>query len=84
MSRIFLPLPLPLTPRQWFYIGGMQCLVAGIIDGGANFGIAYAMYHGQSDVRMWVFSKVSIANNCLRRNSDQLARRRIPLPVTSA
>jgi hypothetical protein len=56
---MFLPLPLPLTPRQWLYIAGTQCLIAGIVDGGANFGIAYAMYHAQDDVRMWVFSKVS-------------------------
>jgi hypothetical protein len=57
--NMFFPFPLPLTPKQWFYIAGTQCLVAGIIDGGANFGIAYAMYHGQDQVKMWVFSQVS-------------------------
>lgn len=58
--NMFFPFPLPLTPKQWFYIAGTQCLVAGIIDGGANFGIAYAMYHGQDQVKMWVFSQVSL------------------------
>ncbi len=58
--NIFLPLPLPLTPRQWLYLAGTQCLIAGVVDGGANFGIAYAMYHAQADVRMWVFSKVGV------------------------
>jgi hypothetical protein len=48
-KSILFPFPLPLTTKQWSYI----------VDGGANFGIAYAMYHGQKDVRMWVFSKVS-------------------------
>lgn len=57
--KIFFPFPLPLSLKQWIYIAGMQGLVAGVIDGGANFGVAYAMYHGQEDVRMWVFSKVS-------------------------
>jgi hypothetical protein len=57
--NVFLPLPLPLTPRQWLYLAGAQCLIAGVVDGGANFGIAYAMYHSQEVVTMWVFSKVS-------------------------
>jgi hypothetical protein len=58
-KSILFPFPLPLTTKQWIYIAGTQCLIAGFVDGGANFGIAYAMYHGQKDVRMWVFSKVS-------------------------
>lgn len=36
------PFPLPLTGRQWFYLTFLQGVGAGFIDGGANFGIAYA------------------------------------------
>jgi hypothetical protein len=59
---IFFPFPLPLMPKQWFYVAVTQCLVAGIIDGGANFGIAYAMYGKQDSVKMWVFSEVRSNN----------------------
>jgi hypothetical protein len=39
---VFRPFPLPLTGRQWFYLTFLQGVGAGFIDGGANFGIAYA------------------------------------------
>lgn len=42
MSSVFRPFPLPLTGRQWFYLTFLQGVGAGFIDGGANFGIAYA------------------------------------------
>lgn len=57
---IFRPFPTPQGWRQWFYLCGIQGFFAGLIDGGANFGIAYAMYHGQKDVRMWVMSKNTV------------------------
>jgi len=41
-KSIFRPFPLPLTGRQWFYLTFLQGVGAGFIDGGANFGIAYA------------------------------------------
>lgn len=63
MSSIFFPFPTPLTGRQYFYILVVQGLVAALIDAGANFGIAYAMYHSQSTVRMWVFSENTIAGD---------------------
>ncbi|KAL7418202.1 hypothetical protein BDY24DRAFT_411300 [Mrakia frigida] len=63
MSSIFFPFPLPLTGRQWFYVLFLQGIGAGLIDGGINFAIAYAMYHSQSDVRMWVFSKNTLAGD---------------------
>jgi hypothetical protein len=68
--NMFFPFPLPLTPKQWFYIAGTQCLVAGIVDGGANFGIAYAMYHGQDQVKMWVFSQVSSRDETVEHRGD--------------
>ncbi|BGP50332.1 hypothetical protein JCM10450v2_006251 [Rhodotorula kratochvilovae] len=39
-----LGLPAPLNWKQIFYILGPQTLGAACIDGGANFGVAYAMY----------------------------------------
>jgi hypothetical protein len=42
MKSVFRPFPLPLTGRQWFYLTFLQGVGAGCIDGGANFGIAYA------------------------------------------
>ena len=67
---IFFPFPLPLTPKQWFYVAATQCLIAGIIDGAANFAIAYAMYNKQDSVKMWVFSEVS------RRDGSVALRKR--------
>lgn len=63
MSSIFFPFPVPLTGRQYFYVLVIQGLVAALIDAGANFGIAYAMYHSQTTVRMWVFSENTIAGD---------------------
>jgi hypothetical protein len=42
MKSVFRPFPLPLSGRQKFYLFVLQGFMAGIIDGGANFGIAYA------------------------------------------
>lgn len=39
---IFRPFPVPQTFRQRFYLFFLQGFGAGLIDGGANFGIAYA------------------------------------------
>ncbi|WVQ71708.1 hypothetical protein IAR50_001249 [Cryptococcus sp. DSM 104548] len=63
MDSIFRPFPGPLTSRQWFYLSFLQGVGAGIIDGGANFGIAYAMYHGQDEIKMWVLAKNTIAGD---------------------
>lgn len=63
MSSVFFPFPVPLTGRQYFYILIIQGLVAALIDAGANFGIAYAMYHSQGTVKMWVFSENTIAGD---------------------
>jgi hypothetical protein len=41
-KSLFRPFPLPLSGRQWFYLTFLQGVGAGFIDGGANFGIAYA------------------------------------------
>ncbi|WWD16069.1 hypothetical protein CI109_100494 [Kwoniella shandongensis] len=61
MKSLFRPFPVPLTGRQWFYIIFTQGFVAGLIDGGANFGIAYAMYHNAQYVTIWVLAKNTIA-----------------------
>ncbi|TYJ55406.1 hypothetical protein B9479_003909 [Cryptococcus floricola] len=63
MRSLFRPFPGPLTSRQWFYLSFLQGVGAGIIDGGANFGIAYAMYHGQDEIKMWVLAKNTIAGD---------------------
>ncbi|KAL7424024.1 hypothetical protein Q5752_001609 [Cryptotrichosporon argae] len=60
---IFRPFPVPQTARQWFYLAVLQGVGAGIIDGGANFSIAYAMYGKQSVVKMWVFKDNTIAGD---------------------
>lgn len=62
---IFRPFPLPLSTRQWLYILIPQTLGAGIISGGANFAIAFAMYHAQDEVTMWVFHKVSLSSDLM-------------------
>jgi hypothetical protein len=41
-KSLFRPFPIPLSGRQWFYLTFLQGVGAGFIDGGANFGIAYA------------------------------------------
>ncbi|WWC89867.1 uncharacterized protein L201_004795 [Kwoniella dendrophila CBS 6074] len=63
MKSLFTPFPTPLSNRQWFYLLVLQGVGAGIIDGGANFAVAYAMYHGQKDIRMWVLAKNTIAGD---------------------
>ncbi|ORY28252.1 hypothetical protein BCR39DRAFT_559542 [Naematelia encephala] len=63
MKSLFRPFPLPLTGKQWFYLCFLQGVSAGFIDAGANFGIAYAMYHSQDVVKMWVFSQNTIAGD---------------------
>ncbi|KAL1411071.1 hypothetical protein Q8F55_002018 [Vanrija albida] len=60
---LFRPFPVPQTRKQWFYLLFLQGFGAGIIDGGVNFAVAYAMYHNQSNVRMWVFSDNTIAGD---------------------
>ncbi|WVN86704.1 uncharacterized protein L203_101876 [Cryptococcus depauperatus CBS 7841] len=63
MKSLFRPFPLPLTGRQWFYLLFLQGLGAGVIDGAANFGVAYAMYHNQKDIKMWVLAKNTVAGD---------------------
>ncbi|WWC60969.1 uncharacterized protein I303_103546 [Kwoniella dejecticola CBS 10117] len=63
MKSLFAPFPTPLTGRQWFYLSVLQGVGAGIIDGGANFAVAYAMYHNQKDIKMWVLAKNTIAGD---------------------
>ncbi|WWD01238.1 hypothetical protein V866_008180 [Kwoniella sp. B9012] len=63
MKSLFRPFPLPLTNRQWFYLLVLQGVGAGIIDGGANFAVAYAMYHNQKVIKMWVLSKNTLAGD---------------------
>ncbi|RXK41083.1 hypothetical protein M231_01714 [Tremella mesenterica] len=63
MNSIFRPFPLPQTGRQWFYLTVLQGVGAGLIDGGINFAIAYAMYHNQDNIRMWVLKHNTIAGD---------------------
>lgn len=63
------PIPWPLSAKQLFYILGTQSIGAAIVDAGANFGVAYAMYHNQyrgpggsgKQVTMWWFNQNTIA-----------------------
>ncbi|KIR32803.1 hypothetical protein I352_04738 [Cryptococcus deuterogattii MMRL2647] len=57
MQSLLRPFPTPLTGKQWFYLLFLQGVGAGIIDGGANFGIAYAK------IKMWVLAKNTIAGD---------------------
>ncbi|WWC69336.1 uncharacterized protein I206_103274 [Kwoniella pini CBS 10737] len=63
MKTLLTPFPTPLSNRQWFYLSVLQGVGAGIIDGGANFAVAYAMYHNQKDIKMWVLAKNTIAGD---------------------
>ncbi|OWZ74136.1 hypothetical protein AYX14_00357 [Cryptococcus neoformans] len=63
MESLLRPFPTPLTGKQWFYLLFLQGVAAGIIDGGANFGIAYAMYHNQKEIKMWVLAENTIAGD---------------------
>ncbi|WVR05314.1 hypothetical protein IAU60_002328 [Kwoniella sp. DSM 27419] len=63
MKSLFRPFPTPLTHRQWFYLLVLQGVGAGIIDGGANFGVAYAMYHNQKKIKMWVLAENTLAGD---------------------
>ncbi|ORX33414.1 hypothetical protein BD324DRAFT_639705 [Kockovaella imperatae] len=63
MKSLFRPFPVPLTRRQWFYIVVLQGIGAGLIDGGINFAIAYAMYHSQDTILMWVLKHNTIAGD---------------------
>lgn len=42
MKSLFRPFPMPLTGKQWFYLGILQGVGAGFVDGGLNFLIAWA------------------------------------------
>ncbi|WVF72033.1 hypothetical protein IAT40_006845 [Kwoniella sp. CBS 6097] len=63
MKSLFRPFPTPLSNRQWFYLLVLQGVGAGIIDGGANFAVAYAMYHNQKHIKMWVLAENTIAGD---------------------
>ena len=63
--RRFKPLaiPSPLSTKQKLYLILSQTIGAACIDGGANFGVAYAMYHKQDQVRMWPLNQNTIAGD---------------------
>ncbi|KZO97336.1 hypothetical protein CALVIDRAFT_536352 [Calocera viscosa TUFC12733] len=55
--------PGPLTTKQWLYLIFPQTLGAAILDGGANFAIAYAMYHRQTLIEVWPIQHNTIAGD---------------------
>ncbi|EJT98226.1 hypothetical protein DACRYDRAFT_83971, partial [Dacryopinax primogenitus] len=57
------PLLPSLTIRQWLYLLIPQTLGAAIIDAGANFGIAYGMYHRQTLIEVWPIQHNTIAGD---------------------
>lgn len=58
-----LAIPSPLTLKQKLYLVLSQTIGAACIDGGANFGVAYAMYHNQDQVRFWPLNQNTIAGD---------------------
>ncbi|GAA5909521.1 hypothetical protein JCM8208_006550 [Rhodotorula glutinis] len=61
-----LGLPAPLTWKQILYIVGPQMIGAACIDGGANFGVACAMYRTikpQDTITMWDIRHNTIAGD---------------------
>ena len=75
MKSLFRPFPLPLTPRQKFYLFVLQGLGAGIIDGGANFGIAYASTSHACSASIITHKCRALA--CLKDNVSALAACRL-------
>lgn len=62
--------PGPLTPGpltkgngQWLYLVFGQSLVAAVISGAINFGVAVALYHSQPRVRIWPFDQQTVAGD---------------------
>ncbi|RKP02705.1 hypothetical protein CXG81DRAFT_17674 [Caulochytrium protostelioides] len=47
-----------LLGQYWPVYFVIRCLVSGVISAGVNTGVAFAMYQGQTDIRLWFFPNV--------------------------
>ncbi|KAK4687474.1 hypothetical protein P7C73_g2640, partial [Tremellales sp. Uapishka_1] len=61
MKSFLRPFPFPLSRKQWFYLVVLQCLGAGLVTGSINFGVAYALYHSQTKITMWILAQNTVA-----------------------
>ncbi|KAN0060920.1 hypothetical protein ACQY0O_006654 [Thecaphora frezii] len=57
------PGPLTFGHGQWWYLIAGQSLVAAVISGAINFGVAVALYKGRPSVDLWTFSKQTVAGD---------------------
>ncbi|EPQ28275.1 uncharacterized protein PFL1_04102 [Pseudozyma flocculosa PF-1] len=58
-----IPGPLTLGHGQWWYLTFGQSLVAAVISGAINFGVAVALYKGRDTVDLWTFSRQTVAGD---------------------
>lgn len=58
-----IPGPLTAGTGQWLYLVLGQSLVAAIISGSINFGVAVALYRTQPRVRIWPFDQQTVAGD---------------------
>lgn len=57
------PGPLTFGYGQWWYLVFAQGLIAAVISGSINFGIAVAMYRSKSTVDLWTFDRQTVAGD---------------------
>ncbi|SPO21696.1 uncharacterized protein UTRI_01178_B [Ustilago trichophora] len=58
-----IPGPLTFGYGQWWYLFFAQSLVAAIISGAINFGVAVALYRTQPTINIWTFDRQTVAGD---------------------
>ncbi|GAK63090.1 uncharacterized protein PAN0_002c1292 [Moesziomyces antarcticus] len=57
------PGPLTFGYGQWWYLVFGQSIVAAIISGAINFGVAVALYRTQPTINIWTFDRQTVAGD---------------------
>ncbi|CBQ70588.1 conserved hypothetical protein [Sporisorium reilianum SRZ2] len=57
------PGPLTFGYGQWWYLVCGQSIVAALISGAINFGVAVALYHSQPTINIWTFDRQTVAGD---------------------
>lgn len=57
------PGPLTFGYGQWWYLVFGQSIVAALISGSINFGVAVALYHSQPTINIWTFDRQTVAGD---------------------
>lgn len=57
------PGPLTFGYGQWWYLVFGQSIVAALISGAINFGVAVALYHSQPTIDIWTFDRQTVAGD---------------------